>query len=85
MITSILVDEVRMWVYEEILPCGEKLSEHINRTKVPRTFATVTASLSRILCIDCPLFILQVNAKYLPKIHLGDNVVADPDLENAGN
>lgn len=50
-------DEVRMWVYEEILPCGEKLSEHINRTKV--------------------------NAKYLPKIHLGDNVVADPDLENA--
>ncbi|KAL6552926.1 hypothetical protein OROGR_006768 [Orobanche gracilis] len=25
-------DEVRMWVYEEILPTGEKLSEVINRT-----------------------------------------------------
>ncbi|KAH0467068.1 hypothetical protein IEQ34_004306 [Dendrobium chrysotoxum] len=25
-------DEVRMWVFEEVLPCGEKLSDAINRT-----------------------------------------------------
>ncbi|RVW20634.1 Glycerol-3-phosphate dehydrogenase [Vitis vinifera] len=52
-------DEVRMWVYEEILPSGEKLSEVINQN--------------------------NENVKYLPGIKLGKNVVADPDLEHAGN
>ncbi|KAL9666552.1 hypothetical protein QQ045_000887 [Rhodiola kirilowii] len=28
-------DEVRMWVFEEKLPNGEKLSDAINRTKLP--------------------------------------------------
>ncbi|XP_014505350.1 glycerol-3-phosphate dehydrogenase [NAD(+)] isoform X2 [Vigna radiata var. radiata] len=51
-------DEVRMWVYEETLPSGEKLTDVINRT--------------------------NENVKYLPGIKLGQNVVADPDLENAG-
>ncbi|OIT20544.1 PREDICTED: glycerol-3-phosphate dehydrogenase [NAD(+)] [Nicotiana attenuata] len=50
-------DEVRMWVFEETLPSGEKLSEVINRT--------------------------NENVKYLPGIKLGQNVVADPDLEHA--
>ncbi|CAI9752612.1 unnamed protein product [Fraxinus pennsylvanica] len=50
-------DEVRMWVFEETLPTGEKLSEVINQT--------------------------NENVKYLPGIKLGENVVADPDLENA--
>ncbi|BAU01611.1 hypothetical protein VIGAN_11088000 [Vigna angularis var. angularis] len=50
-------DEVRMWVYEETLPSGEKLTDVINRT--------------------------NENVKYLPGIKLGQNVVADPDLENA--
>ncbi|KAM7509208.1 hypothetical protein LguiA_019661 [Lonicera macranthoides] len=50
-------DEVRMWVFEETLPSGEKLTEVINKT--------------------------NVNVKYLPGIKLGENVVADPDLEHA--
>ncbi|KAE8691616.1 Glycerol-3-phosphate dehydrogenase 1-like protein [Hibiscus syriacus] len=50
-------DEVRMWVFEETLQCGEKLTDVINRT--------------------------NENAKYLPGIKLGKNVIADPDLENA--
>ncbi|XP_018482029.2 glycerol-3-phosphate dehydrogenase [NAD(+)] 1, chloroplastic-like [Raphanus sativus] len=50
-------DEVRMWVFEEVLPNGEKLTNVINKT--------------------------NENAKYLPGITLGRNVVADPDLENA--
>nr|WDA53425.1 glycerol-3-phosphate dehydrogenase nad(+) [Erycina pusilla] len=50
-------DEVRMWVFEEVLPCGEKLSDVINRT--------------------------NENVKYLNGVKLGNNVVADPDLENA--
>lgn len=29
--------------------------------------------------------IQQENVKYLPGIKLGNNVIADPDLENAGN
>ncbi|KAL4286556.1 hypothetical protein AHAS_Ahas19G0098000 [Arachis hypogaea] len=49
-------DEVRMWVYEETLQSGEKLTDAINRT--------------------------NENVKYLPGIKLGNNVVADPDLEN---
>ncbi|CAH8358045.1 unnamed protein product [Eruca vesicaria subsp. sativa] len=49
--------EVRMWVFEEVLPNGEKLTDVINKT--------------------------NENAKYLPGINLGRNVVADPDLENA--
>lgn len=28
--------------------------------------------------------LLQENVKYLPGIKLGKNVVADPDIENAG-
>ena len=28
------VDEVRMWVFEEILPTGKKLSESINEENV---------------------------------------------------
>ncbi|GKB98912.1 glycerol-3-phosphate dehydrogenase [NAD(+)] [Tanacetum coccineum] len=51
-------DEVKMWVFEESLPSGEKLTDVINRT--------------------------NENVKYLPGIKLGNNVVADPDLENAG-
>ncbi|EXC31408.1 Glycerol-3-phosphate dehydrogenase [NAD(+)] [Morus notabilis] len=51
-------DEVRMWVFEETLPSGEKLTDVINRT--------------------------NENVKYLPGIKLGKNVIADPDLENAG-
>ena len=31
---SFLADEVRMWVYEEVLPSGEKLTEVINTRKV---------------------------------------------------
>ncbi|KAF5783720.1 putative glycerol-3-phosphate dehydrogenase (NAD(+)) [Helianthus annuus] len=27
-----LTHEVKMWVFEEILPCGEKLTDAINRT-----------------------------------------------------
>ncbi|KAK6928430.1 Glycerol-3-phosphate dehydrogenase, NAD-dependent, C-terminal [Dillenia turbinata] len=50
-------DEVRMWVYEEVLPSGEKLTDVINET--------------------------NENVKYLPGIKLGENVVADPDLDNA--
>ncbi|KAL4379357.1 hypothetical protein GQ457_02G012150 [Hibiscus cannabinus] len=50
-------DEVRMWVFEETLQSGEKLTEVINR--------------------------INENAKYLPGIKLGKNVIADPDLENA--
>ncbi|KAK3012828.1 hypothetical protein RJ639_010420 [Escallonia herrerae] len=50
-------DEVRMWVFEETLPSGEKLTEVINRT--------------------------NENVKYLPGIKLGQNVVADPDIEHA--
>ncbi|KAI6671333.1 hypothetical protein NL676_006218 [Syzygium grande] len=50
-------DEVRMWVFEEILPSGEKLTDVINS--------------------------INENVKYLPGIKLGNNVVADPDLENA--
>uniref|UniRef100_A0A2P2IML6 Uncharacterized protein MANES_15G153800 n=1 Tax=Rhizophora mucronata TaxID=61149 RepID=A0A2P2IML6_RHIMU len=51
-------DEVKMWVYEETLPSGEKLTDVINQT--------------------------NENVKYLPGIKLGKNVIADPDLENAG-
>jgi hypothetical protein len=29
-----LADEVRVWVYEEILPSGDKLTEVINTKKV---------------------------------------------------
>ncbi|KAM7506564.1 hypothetical protein LguiA_017017 [Lonicera macranthoides] len=50
-------DEVRMWVFEETLQSGEKLSQFINRT--------------------------NENAKYLPGVKLGKNVVADPNLEHA--
>ncbi|XP_057983467.1 glycerol-3-phosphate dehydrogenase [NAD(+)] [Malania oleifera] len=50
-------DEVKMWVFEETLPNGEKLTEVINRD--------------------------NENVKYLPGIKLGENVIADPDLENA--
>ncbi|XP_010912925.1 glycerol-3-phosphate dehydrogenase [NAD(+)] isoform X1 [Elaeis guineensis] len=53
----IFYDEVWMWVYEETLHTGEKLSEVINQT--------------------------NENVKYLPGIKLGNNVIADPDLENA--
>ena len=42
--------------------------------------------------IVCPIFFpcillfhWQENVKYLPGVKLGKNVVADPDLENAGN
>ncbi|KAL8528131.1 hypothetical protein ACS0TY_005802 [Phlomoides rotata] len=46
-----------MWVFEETLKTGEKLSAIINRT--------------------------NENVKYLPGIKLGQNVVANTDLENA--
>ncbi|GAB4847912.1 hypothetical protein Ancab_026972 [Ancistrocladus abbreviatus] len=52
-------DEVRMWVFEETLPNGEKLSQAINQT--------------------------NENVRYLPGVNLGQNVVADPDLEHAVN
>lgn len=32
-----------------------------------------------------PVLFKQENVKYLPGIKLGKNVVADPDLENAGS
>lgn len=32
----------------------------------------------------CCYFVLQENVKYLPGVKLGKNVVADPDLVNAG-
>ncbi|KAG2307788.1 hypothetical protein Bca52824_027536 [Brassica carinata] len=51
-------DEVRIWVFEEVLPNSEKLTDVINKT--------------------------NENVNYLPGIKLGRNVVADPDLENAG-
>ncbi|KAG4940550.1 hypothetical protein JHK87_044421 [Glycine soja] len=47
-----------MWVFEEKLPSGEKLTDVISKT--------------------------NENVKYLPGIKLGKNVVAVPDLENAG-
>ncbi|KAK1359446.1 Glycerol-3-phosphate dehydrogenase [NAD(+)] [Heracleum sosnowskyi] len=50
-------DEVRMWVFEETLPSGEKLSSVINQS--------------------------NENVRYLPGIKLGENVVADPDVESA--
>ncbi|XP_074367802.1 glycerol-3-phosphate dehydrogenase [NAD(+)]-like [Apium graveolens] len=50
-------DEVRMWVFEETLPSGEKLSSVINQSKE--------------------------NVRYLPGVKLGENVVADPDVESA--
>ncbi|GMI86861.1 Glycerol-3-phosphate dehydrogenase plastidic [Hibiscus trionum] len=50
-------DELKMWVFEETLQSGEKLTDAINRT--------------------------NENVKYLPGIKLGNNVVADPDLDNA--
>ncbi|XP_020244753.1 glycerol-3-phosphate dehydrogenase [NAD(+)]-like isoform X5 [Asparagus officinalis] len=53
---SIFHDEVRMWVFEEVLTSGQKLTDTINRT--------------------------NENVKYLPRIKLGKNVVADPNLEN---
>ncbi|XP_020244751.1 glycerol-3-phosphate dehydrogenase [NAD(+)]-like isoform X4 [Asparagus officinalis] len=56
---SIFHDEVRMWVFEEVLTSGQKLTDTINRT--------------------------NENVKYLPRIKLGKNVVADPNLENVAN
>ncbi|XP_020244749.1 glycerol-3-phosphate dehydrogenase [NAD(+)]-like isoform X2 [Asparagus officinalis] len=56
---SIFHDEVRMWVFEEVLTSGQKLTDTINRT--------------------------NENVKYLPRIKLGKNVVADPNLENQTN
>ncbi|GMH06806.1 hypothetical protein Nepgr_008646 [Nepenthes gracilis] len=50
-------DEVKMWVHEETLPSGERLSDVINQT--------------------------NENVIYLPGVKLGNNVVADPDLEHA--
>ncbi|RHN45093.1 putative glycerol-3-phosphate dehydrogenase (NAD(+)) [Medicago truncatula] len=47
-----------MWVFEETLPNGDKLTDVIKQT--------------------------NENVKYLPGVKLGQNVVADPDLENAG-
>lgn len=32
--TQYVSDEVRMWVFEEVLPNGEKLSDVINKTNV---------------------------------------------------
>lgn len=43
------LDEVRMWVFEETLPSGEKLSEVINRTNVIPLFTLV---LIRNLCFS---------------------------------
>ena len=42
--------------------------------------------LSLFLFIMCLFYAMQQeNVKYLPGIKLGNNVIADPDLENAGN
>jgi len=38
-------DEVRMWVYEETLPSGEKLTDVINQTNV--------RTISSPICIQC--------------------------------
>lgn len=35
------LDEVRMWVFEETLPNGEKLTEVINKTNVKTPFTIV--------------------------------------------
>lgn len=32
--TQYVSDEVRMWVFEEVLPNGEKLTDAINKTNV---------------------------------------------------
>lgn len=34
--TQYVSDEVRMWVFEEVLPNGEKLTNVINKTNVRR-------------------------------------------------
>jgi glycerol-3-phosphate dehydrogenase (NAD+) len=92
-------DEVRMWVFEEILPTGKKLSESINEQNVrvrARLLILLLDQQIKWLIYDITLVImtlnkrrysywLQENCKYLPGIKLGKNVIADPDLESAGN
>jgi glycerol-3-phosphate dehydrogenase (NAD+) len=89
-------DEVRMWVFEEILPTGKKLSESINEQNVrvqARQLILLLDQQIKWLIYDMTLVImtlnnsfwLQENCKYLPGIKLGKNVIADPDLESAGN
>lgn len=73
-------------MYEEILPSGEKLSEVINQNNVKPTCAFVILSFQKCVPILETFHIIsQENVKYLPGIKLGKNVVADPDLEHAGN
>ncbi|KAL5991119.1 hypothetical protein ACLOJK_012025 [Asimina triloba] len=106
-------DEVRMWVYEEALPSGEKISAAINRSNVIPPPILYSRNPMANLYVNAPNFLrshrdtqldrlrrdqhhcLQLystepqmligkeNAKYLPGIKLGKNVVADPDLEHA--
>lgn len=85
-----------MWVFEEILPTGKKLSESINEQNVrvqARQLILLLDQQIKWLIYDMTLVImtlnnsfwLQENCKYLPGIKLGKNVIADPDLESAGN
>lgn len=91
-------DEVRMWVYEETLPSGEKLTDVINKTNVRTAMHSITILWPILFNRHCYFYdcshkkekknnycFLQENVKYLPGIKLGKNVVADPDLGNAGN
>lgn len=39
------IDEVRMWVFEETLPNGEKLSETINKVNVWFSFSLVELNI----------------------------------------
>lgn len=77
-------DEVRMWVYEETLQSGEKLTDVINRTNVRTSHAFHSNFVYNNFQIEYYYSFWKENVKYLPGIKLGKNVVADPDLENAG-
>lgn len=44
---SLSEDEVRMWVFEEILPTGRKLSESINEQNVRISSSTLPYLVSR--------------------------------------
>lgn len=80
-------DEVRMWVYEEVLPTGENLTDTINQTNVSEQDITkfcLSMISNRTFSPETYHLFMQENVKYLAGIKLGKNVVADPNLENAG-
>jgi glycerol-3-phosphate dehydrogenase (NAD+) len=87
----LFADEVRMWVFEETLPTGEKLSESINQAHVRAELVPFLVCFTLEQVVPCTVVIIfvpivfQENCKYLPGIKLGTNVIADPDLESAGN